>query len=44
MEENAKIEAQDTVAVDGRFQVLEAVCRELDRELFSYCRYINKKI
>lgn len=33
MEGNAKIEPQDTVAVDGRFQVLEAVnCPELERE------------
>lgn len=33
MEGNAKIEPQDTVAVDGRFQVLEAVnCPELKRE------------
>ncbi|HSD07513.1 sialate O-acetylesterase [Flavobacterium sp.] len=33
MEGNAKIEPQDTVAVDGRFQVLEAVnCPELGRE------------
>jgi len=34
MEGNAKIEPQDTVAVDGRFQVLEAVnCPELGREM-----------
>lgn len=33
MEGNAKIEPQDTVEVDGRFQVLEAVnCPELKRE------------
>lgn len=33
MEGNAKIEPQDTVAVDNRFQVLEAVnCPELKRE------------
>lgn len=33
MEGNAKIEPQDTVAVDGRFQVLEALnCPELKRE------------
>lgn len=34
MEGNAKIEPQDTVEVDGRFQVLEAVnCPELGREI-----------
>ncbi|GEL11458.1 protein of unknown function [Flavobacterium glycines] len=34
MEGNAKIEPQDTVEVDGRFQVLEAVnCPELGREM-----------
>jgi hypothetical protein len=34
MEGNAKIEPQDTVAVDGRFQVLEAVnCPEIGREM-----------
>lgn len=34
MEGNAKIEPQDTVAVDSRFQVLEAVnCPEIGREM-----------